>query len=368
MDILDLSVVCCKDDRGERDPPLTSGSSARAVRTWEVQGPDPEYGLPIHRVYGGQTLSQALMAAALTVPAGLDVHSMHAYFFIPGDPSRPFTFVVEEVRNGASFAGRKVTARQEVSLGKPSFMLLASFTSMREEDGFEHTTPLPVNFPGPYDVPSTAEWATRALEKNKPKAEAKSVSPRRPRRDSKDLPGTNAKGWFENEQNGVGPILPVVIEHRIAERFDMEVRGARNVSGEQVLWIRVNEDIPSGTASACVALFLCDYHMVPVALMRHRVTIYEPEKTLPASLDHSMWFHKPISISGQWLCFVLESPRAHRGRSLTTGRLYTREGDLVASLAQEGLVRKNTRGKLSSQTVHGTLRPNSTNEGPHSKL
>ena len=339
MDILDLAVVRGADDSDERGVPPTSAPLARTVRTWEVRGPGPKYGLPIHRVYGGQTLSQALMAAALTVPAALQVHSMHAYFFIPGDPSRPFTFVVEEVRNGASFAGRKVTARQEGSLGEPSFMLLASFTSMSEEGGFEHTTPLPTNFPGPYDLPSTAEWASRALGR-KSKLSAESEMPA----------SSKKKGWLESEQRSQSEMLPMVIEHRIAEKFDMEVRGARNISGEQVLWIRVREKIPPGTASACVALFLCDYHMVPVALMRHRVTIYEPEKTLPASLDHSMWFHRvPLSISGQWICFVLESPLAHRGRSLTTGRLYNQDGDLIASLAQEGLVRKNTRGKELGQ-------------------
>jgi acyl-CoA thioesterase-2 len=253
------------------------------------------------RVFGGQVAGQALVAAGRTVPADRPVHSLHAYFIRPGDPSVPIVYTVDRVRDGRSFTTRRVTAIQH---GKPIFTLSASFH--HPEQGFEHATPMPA-VPAPEELRSNAERLAEALGAQLPP-------------NFRDSP---------IELRSVGP-LSVEISRNPA------LRG----QGKQgnLVWLRVMEQLPGDPLlHVCLMTYVSDLTLLETVLLQHDASWLDGT-TAGASLDHAMWFHRPFR-ADSWLLYAQESPIASGGRGLARGQVFTAEGELVVSVVQEGLIR-----------------------------
>jgi acyl-CoA thioesterase-2 len=251
------------------------------------------------RVFGGQVLGQALVAAQRTVDERI-CHSLHAYFLWPGNPKVPIHYRVERSRDGNSFSSRNVDALQS---GRTIFTMSASF-QMREA-GLQHQSAMP-DVPLPEALKSEKEW----------RAEAAALLPE------------DVRPWFLRERPiEIRPVLP-------ENRFSGE-----KLPAKQILWVRAKG--PLGEAPAihqCVLAYASDMSLLDTSLLPHGYTLFNPELQL-ASLDHAMWFHRPFR-ADEWLLYVQESPNAAGGRSFNTGAIYARDGRLVASVAQEGLVRR----------------------------
>ena len=254
------------------------------------------------RVFGGQVIAQALVAASRTVEDRAP-HSLHGYFMLPGDPLVPIVFEVDRIRDGRSFTTRRVNAIQH---GKAIFSLSASFQV--EEDGVEHSFPAP-DAPDPDALPDPADLV-------------KFADPRARER---------LQGFAER-------IRPIEIRPLDLSRF---APGARGVPREprQSLWIRIAGRLPDDPAIHRAALaFLSDMTLLDTALAAHGFSVSDPEFQV-ASLDHALWFHRPCR-ADEWLLYAQDSPNAGGSRGLTRGLLYSRAGALVASVAQEGLIRR----------------------------
>ena len=251
------------------------------------------------RVYGGQVLAQALVAAERTV-AGRDPHSLHAYFLLGGDPHEPILFEVERLRDGRSFTTRRVVARQK---GQAIFTMVASFH--QQETGFDHAAPLPPAAPAPEDCPDPRQ-AIELLD-----------GPARYR----------MKGMLDTTS-------PIDFRPTdLAKYGGGAAREPRNI-----LWTRIGEPLPPDPAIHRAALlYLSDMSLLETALSAHGLTIYD-HRIQVASLDHALWFHRPARTDA-WLLYVQDSPNAAGATGLVRGLIYTREGALVASVAQEGLIR-----------------------------
>lgn len=256
-------------------------------------------------VFGGQVLGQALSAAAQTVPADRNVHSMHAYFLRVGDTRAPITYEVEAVRDGTSFATRRVVAVQH---DQPIFVSSASFQV--EEAGFDHAEPAPLNVAGPDGLHSEQELATRVADQ---------------------IPE---------------PLRPMALADR-----PIEIRpvtrwnplAPSRLPPRRQLWYRTSGRLPDDpSVHRSLLAYASDFNFLPTAMMPHGVSWITPGMQV-ASLDHAMWFHRPFRFD-DWLLYDVESPSASGGRGLVLGRFYTRDGVLVASVAQEGLMRnRNAR-------------------------
>ena len=252
-------------------------------------------------VFGGQVLGQALSAAAQTVPAERQVHSLHAYFLRPGNVSKPIVYDVDRIRDGGSFTTRRVVAVQN---GHAIFNLAASFQQI--EKGFEHQDAMP-DAPAPETVPTEQE--------NNAKFAARLPSPMRER--------AVAERPFEIRPIG-SPDDP----------FTPTSRPPR-----KLVWFRTVAKLPDDPALHRYLLaYASDYAFIGTALLPHAVSWLTPGMQV-ASLDHVMWFHQPFRVD-EWLLHEIDSPAAHGGRGLVRGRVFTRDGRLVASTAQEGLMRK----------------------------
>ncbi len=252
-------------------------------------------------VYGGQVLGQALSAAAQTVPKERDVHSLQAYFLRPGDVSRPVVYEVDRIREGGSFTTRRVVAIQG---GNAIFNLAASFQKV--EPGFEHQDAMP-DVPPPESLPTDAERIERMAGKI-PDALLEYL--RRPR------PFESRTTDPEDD-----PIAPAP-------------RAAR-----RAVWLRTIGKLADDPAlHRCLLAYASDNGFITTALLPHGVNWLTPQMHV-ASLDHVMWFHRPFRVD-DWLLYVMESSAAHGARGLVHGRVFTRDGRLVASTAQEGLIRK----------------------------
>jgi len=250
------------------------------------------------RVFGGQVLGQALVAAQRTV-GGRACHSMHAYFLQAGNPRVPILYRVDRSRDGGSFSARRVVALQN---GRTIFTMAASFHS--PEMGVEHQSRMP-DVPAPESLRSESEWRAEAAER---------------------LP-EEIRAWFLRERPI--EIRPVVPEDRFS--------GGKHPP-KQILWMRAKG--PLGEPQAlhqCALAYASDISLLDTSLLPHGFTLFTPALQL-ASLDHAMWFHRPFR-ADEWFLYVQESPSAGEGRSFNTGAVYTRDGTLVASVAQEGLVR-----------------------------
>ncbi len=250
-------------------------------------------------VFGGQVLGQALSAASYTAPPGRSAHSLHAYFLRPGDSTKPIVYIVEHMRDGKSFATRRVKAVQK---GNPIFFMSVSF--QREESGFEHQDDMP-DIPGPDGIASEMDMALELADQIPPGIRETILC---------DKP---------IEMRPVNPINPFQPEKRPARKY---------------VWFRAINPIPDDAATHRYMLaYASDFNLVATALYPHGHTYWEPEMQV-ASLDHAMWFHRPFRID-QWLLYAIESPSASQARGMGIGRIFTQDGRLVATVAQEGLMR-----------------------------
>jgi acyl-CoA thioesterase II len=257
------------------------------------------------RTFGGQVIAQALMAATRTVEANRAAHSLHGYFILPGDPEAPIVFEVDRIRDGGSFTTRRVVALQH---GKAIFSLSASFQVA--EEGFDHFIPA-VEAPEPESLLDAADLMRRAGRTE------------------------------EQVERFVDRIRPIefrpVDPSRHAPLKPGEVR-----EPTQTQWIRVAGELPDDPAIHRAALaFLSDMTLLATSVIAHGRSLGEPE-IQAASLDHALWFHRPFR-ADDWLLYVQDSPSASGARGLTRGLLYGRDRKLVASVAQEGLIRKRTK-------------------------
>ncbi|HEU4955963.1 MAG TPA: acyl-CoA thioesterase II [Gemmatimonadales bacterium] len=251
------------------------------------------------RVFGGQVAGQALVAAGRTVPVNRPVHSLHAYFIRPGDPLVPLVYIVERVRDGRSFTTRRVTAVQH---GKAIFTLSASF--QLAEGGPEHQAPMP-EMPAPETLPTFRE---RLVPLFGEKA-ADQYTRRRP---------------FDLRH-----VTPLT--HEAARDPSL----ASNVSD---VWLKVDGDLPDDPLlHVCLMTYASDMTLLDTVLLNHGLA-WGDKRTMGASLDHAMWFHRPFR-ADEWLLYAQDTPFAGGGRGLAHGQVFTRDGDLVVSVMQEGLVR-----------------------------
>ncbi|GGS37728.1 MULTISPECIES: acyl-CoA thioesterase II [Actinokineospora] len=250
------------------------------------------------RVFGGQVAGQALVAAGRTVPADRPVHSLHAYFIRGGDPAVPIVYQVDRIRDGRSFTTRRVVAVQH---GKPIFSLSASFQLV--ESGVEHAEEMPV-VPDPETLPTYSELMSPQLrEKFGPWAQ-------RPR--PIDVRYVSEPAWRSRE---TGP------------------RDARNQ-----VWMRADGVLPDDPLThVCVLAYASDMTLLDAVLARHGV-YWGVDNVLGASLDHAMWFHRPFR-ADEWVLYDCASPSASGGRGLATGRFFSRDGRLIATVVQEGMLR-----------------------------
>jgi acyl-CoA thioesterase II len=261
------------------------------------RGVSPQVGW--QRVFGGQVIGQALAAACRTVDPLRQTHSLHAYFVLPGDPAVPIIYEVERVRDGRSFATRRVKAIQH---GQAIFTLSASFHV--EEAGLEHQGAMP-DVPAPEDLPSDGEIRQRVLP----------------------LMPDPVRKYYERER----PIELKPVE--FARYLSREPR-------EPVfnVWIRTTGRLPDDLAlHQCVLAYASDMTLLDSTLIAHGRTVFDRE-IQPASLDHALWFHRPFRVD-EWLLYSQVSPFAGGGRGFARGSIFSRDGQLVASVAQEGLIR-----------------------------
>jgi acyl-CoA thioesterase-2 len=254
----------------------------------------------MQRVFGGQVAAQALAATCQTVPEEVAVHSLHAYFLRPGDTAIPIVYDVERIRDGRSFATRRVVARQH---GKSIFFLTASF--QRSETGFEHQDAMP-DVPPPGDCPTMGD-VFRAVT------------------------GRSDDRSWEREWAALDV------------RYAGDSRPGGTLSGRRMpararIWLKASEDLPPDpVTNLCVLTYASDLTLLGVSLVPHGVIIASPQ-IQPASLDHSMWFHRTFR-ADEWMLYDQHSPSASGARGFAVGRVFSSDGRLVASVAQEGLIR-----------------------------
>jgi acyl-CoA thioesterase II len=262
------------------------------------RGRSPQVGW--QRVYGGQVIGQALVAACRTVDVGgRPPHSLHAYFLLPGDPKVPIIYEVDRIRDGKSFTTRRVVAIQH---GEAIFILSASF--QHAEEGPTHGLAMP-DVPAPESLP-TAEERIEAVKDQLPRDVWKWMMRERPI-DTRSVTDHN-------------PFKPVAREPR------------------QLVWIRASGSLPDDPLlHQTVVAYASDLMLLDTATLPHAIAWNDPHYVM-ASLDHAMWFHRPFRADA-WLLYAQESPAAHGARGFTLGHFFTRDGVLVASVAQEGLIR-----------------------------
>ena len=262
------------------------------------RGMSPQNGW--QRVFGGQVIAQALMAAQRCVESDRRVHSLHAYFVRPGDPSVPIVFQVERTRDGSSFTTRRVVAVQH---GKTIFAMSCSFQI--EEPGYDHQMVIP-KVPQPEELMGESEFREVFLAQ---------------------APDTVKRYWGRERPI---EIRPVSLTHYISnEKLDPTAH----------IWVRTTGPVPDDHHyQSAVLAYLSDMTLLDTSLYPHGTSIFNPE-IQPASLDHAMWFHRPSKLD-DWLLYTQDSPSASGARGMTRGSIYGRDGTLIASVAQEGLIRK----------------------------
>ncbi len=268
----------------------------RRLRPELYEGDNPRESLPF--VFGGLVAAQALAAAGAGVPAGRQVNSLHAYFVRRGDPARPLTYRVETVRDGRSFSLRRVVADQG---GEPVFVMAASF--QHPETGLCHQTTMPA-VPRPEDVPPLDRW----------------IAPYRDR-----LPR-----WWSRKQP---------IDLRFVDEPPLVIAERRTEAPQQILWMKAAGDVPADPLlHACLLVYASDLTLLDAVILAHGMPWYGEHPPRSASLDHAMWFHRPVRMD-DWLLYVQESPAMNGVRGLARGSVFGPDGALAVSVAQEGLVR-----------------------------
>ncbi|WP_434390937.1 acyl-CoA thioesterase II [Melittangium boletus] len=258
--------------------------------------------LGFRQLFGGQVLGQSLSAASQTVDPRRHVHSIHGYFLRPGDAGLPVVYTVDRVRDGGSFTTRRVLAIQK---GEPIFTLMASFQG--EEPGFEHQAKMP-QVPGPEGLPTDVELLRRNAD-----------------------------------------LIPERIRDKFLREKPLELRPVTHLDpfnpqpGEPIrhVWFRAAGPLPEDPqVHKYMLAYASDFNLITTALQPHGASYLQPHMQL-ASLDHSLWFHGDLRVN-DWLLYSMVSPWAGNARALSYGHVFTREGRLVASVAQEGLVRLRT--------------------------
>jgi acyl-CoA thioesterase-2 len=256
---------------------------------------------PGKRVFGGQVIGQSIMAANLTLSDDRHIHSMHGYFLRAGDAMEPIEFGVENLRDGRSFSARRVNAYQN---GRILLTMLASFQDW--DQGLDHQDPMPGNLPDPESLPSTADILGNI-----------------------DHPAAR----FSSTQR------PFDVRH-ITEPLYLPGHD-RPVSQDNAVWMKTFSALEGGEAVQRAALsYASDYTLLEPILRSHGLDWRTPGMSI-ASLDHAMWFHRPVRVD-DWLLYIQHSPTATGARGLSIGSIYNRAGDLVASVGQEGMVRVPT--------------------------
>src|SRR4029078_9149886 len=312
------SCIPCKSSRSIAGlgPPLTISGSLMSSAVQDLlsildleplevnlfRGRSPQVGW--QRFFGGQVIGQALVAAVRTVDASRPPHSMHAYFLLPGDPKVPIIYDVDRIRDGKSFTTRRVPARQHVH---PIFSMLVSFHA--DDPGLDHQAAMP-GVPPPEKLPSDADMREKLLP----------MMPDPVRR------------YYERES-------PIELRPVEFERY----LGKKIPGGQFNIWIRTTGKLPDLPAiHQCVLAYASDMMLLDTALAPHGRTLFEKE-FMAASLDHALWLHRPFR-ADDWLLYAQDSPNLHGSRGYARGLIFKRDGTLVASVAQEGLVRQRRRG------------------------
>ena len=261
------------------------------------RGRSPQVGW--QRVFGGQVIGQALVAASRTVEETRFAHSLHGYFMRPGDPSVPIIYEVDRIREGRSFTTRRVVAIQH---GHAIFSMSASFQV--QEEGLEHQAEMP-DVPDPDDLMSEDELKQMVM--------ASAPEP--------------VKAYWQRERPI--EIRPVSLKHYVSREPLQPV---------QLVWFRATGPVPDQRAiQKCVLAYASDMTLLDTSLFAHGRSIFDRDLQV-ASLDHAMWFHRPVKVD-QWLLYAQDSPNASGGRGFNRGSIFSRDGRLVASSAQEGLIR-----------------------------
>jgi acyl-CoA thioesterase-2 len=267
------------------------------ARTSEDIFTGPSQWMPLGRVYGGQVLAQALVAANRTIASDRFVHSMHGYFLRPGDVEKPITFSVDRIHDGRSFSTRRTQAYQE---GLPILSMIASFQDV--DDGLEHQLEMPDDLPDPETLPSTAEVLAGV-----------------------DHPV--ARFWATERAFDI---------RHVASPIYLSVEGERRP--HSAVWMRAVGTLPDDPNLHRAALAYASDHTILEPVLRGHGLPWTTPGLKVASLDHAMWWHRD-GRADEWLLYVQESPNAIGGRGLSFGRIYDRAGRLLASVAQEGMIR-----------------------------
>jgi acyl-CoA thioesterase II len=303
------------DEHDQRKPDLLPMTSAvgdlvaildlEPIEVNLFRGRSPQQGW--QRVFGGQVIGQALVAACRTVDdlAERPPHSLHAYFLLGGDPKVPIVYEVDRIRDGRSFTTRRVVAIQH---GHAIFSMSVSFHV--QEPGVTHQAKMP-DVPPPERLPSDSDLRDRVL-------------PMMP---------DSVRRYYERER----PIelRPVEFERYLGKKYP---------DGRFNVWIRTTAPLPDVPAiHQCALAYASDFMLLDAALIPHGRTVFE-KTIMAASLDHALWFHRPFR-ADEWLLYAQDSPNASGARGFSRGLIFTRDGLLVASVAQEGLVRERHEDK-----------------------
>ncbi|MGH1352752.1 MAG: acyl-CoA thioesterase II [Methyloligellaceae bacterium] len=251
------------------------------------------------RIFGGQVIGQSLVAAQRTVEKELLAHSLHCYFMRPGDPQTPIEFEVDRIRDGRSFCTRRVVASQN---NQAIFSLGASFHIV--EDGLSHQAEMPET-PMPEDLPTELEAASKF---------------------SDDVPEKIVKSWMAERP----------VEMRFADfenYFDKKKKTTTNR-----IWFKLKGSVEGDLAlHQSILAYVSDYTLLGTAILPHGRRFYD-RSIMAASLDHSVWFHRPFKVD-EWLLYYTDTPSASGALGFCRGSIYDRAGNLIASVAQEGLIR-----------------------------
>lgn len=264
------------------------------------------YDVGAPHVFGGQVLSQALVAAKRTVEEQV-VHSLHGYFLRSGDKQAPIVYEVDRIRDGRSFNARRIQAIQH---GRPIFSMMASFHT--PEVGSEHAAPMPV-VPPPEELISQKalhkDWVAQATE---------------------------VPEWL---QAAMTQTLP--IEFRQVQPWNQLDPDKREPA--QCIWFRAVEPLPDDAAlHRTVMAYASDFELLTTAMLPHGVSAMQQDM-IAASLDHAIWFHR-TPVADDWLLYVMDSPAAQNARGLSRGLIYDRAGHLMATVSQESLMRTINAG------------------------
>ena len=279
------------------DPLVHLLSTLSLERVGEDEFEGPSQWMPHGRVFGGQVLAQCLVAAQSTMDASRAVHSLHGYFLRAGDIQLPIAFSVDRLRDGRSFSTRRVQAFQN---GEPIFSMIASFQDA--DPGINHQDDFPTDIPAPEDLPSARELLG-------------------------DIDHPVAQYWAKAR--------PFDMRH-VPSPIYFAVKGEK--VAHQAVWIKALGELPSDSGLHTAALaYVSDYTILEPIFRRHGIAWTHPGLK-SASLDHAMWFHRQAKVD-EWMLYVQESPSAQGGRGLSLGRIFSRDGQMLATVAQEGMVR-----------------------------